>query len=376
MNNIKAEIQNVINLKQPIYVDRGTPSSNTPKAISKAGIQAINAKKTYYTDPRGIKSLREIISHNLFNKLGVGYIPEQEIIVTSGAGPGIFTAIMALSSFGDSIMIPDPCWPAYKNMINKLNRKAIFYPMIFKTDKDSLYKWNKKLHNLITPATRLIILNFPHNPTGINLSKSWLLSFANLFEKYPDLIILSDETYYEIIFDNARYISPAILPELKSRTVLIHTLSKSYAMTGWRIGYVAAPYHLACQIYKTHIATNCYASSISQETASYALKHGSEIIKKFQQHYQSNRDYLIPELNSLKKIKCRTPKGTFYVFPDISEFGISSKEFVKSLAKSEKVFVYPGSIYGSLGENHIRISFAVKLNILKELIHRLKRYIG
>ncbi|OQY01484.1 MAG: hypothetical protein B6I26_03930 [Desulfobacteraceae bacterium 4572_130] len=376
MNNIKPEIQNIISLKKPIYVDRGTPSSNTPEAISRAGIQAINAKKTYYTDIRGTKSLRQIISDSLHNKLGIKYNPEQEIIVTPGAGPGIFILIMALSSLGDSILIPDPCWPGYKSMINALNRKAILYPMLFKTNKNSIDKWNQKLQSLITPKTRLIILNFPHNPTGINLNKQWLLSFADLLEKYPNLIILSDETYHEIIFDNGKYISPVILPELKSRSVLIHTLSKSYAMTGWRIGYVAAPLHLACQIYKTHIAANCHASSISQETAAYALEHGSEIIKKFQQHYQFNRDYLISELNAFKKIKCLSPKGTFYAFPDISEFGVSSNEFVESLAESEKIFVYSGSIYGSMGENHIRINFAVKFNILKELIHRLKRYIG
>jgi len=198
---------------------------------------------------------------------------------------------------------------------------------------------------------------------------------TQLCEENPNLVVLSDEPYHRIIFDGAAHISPASLPQLQSRTVVIHTFSKTYSMAGWRIGYIAAPLHLAKQIRAFHLSMNCCASSISQEAALWAITNGTDIVEDFRLRCQSNRDYLVKELNNISNFNCYSPQGTFYLFPDVSGFGVKSKELSELLAKSERVFVYPGSNYGISGEYHIRICFASTRTLLEELVRRLTRFV-
>lgn len=358
-----------------IVLTRGDPIAATPSPIAQAAIQAIQAGETHYTHPLGIKALRETIAQILRAELSLTYQPQHNIIVTAGSAPAIFTALTALTTPSDTVLLPEPGWPPYATMVNTLNRHTRTYPIPWAGRFLSPEAWIDALQACITPNTRLMIVNSPHNPTGMILTAPYLRVLADVCALYPRLLVLSDEAYYQLTFDDVAYTSPVTLPELRERIVITRTFSKAYAMAGWRVGYLVAPDSLVGPIRDLHLAMNSYASSISQHAALWALAHGDTVVEDFRARYQANRDYLIPALNQIPGFHCLPPQGTFYLFPSIANFGLSSQKFTAALAAAEHVYVYPGLHYGPSAAHHIRICFAVARHTLETFTERLCRFI-
>lgn len=349
---------------------RGDPAEATPALIALAGIRAIESGQTHYSDPRGTAALRAAIAQTLQVELSVSYRPDDEILATAGAAPALFTTIMALTAPGDAVLLPDPGWPPYTQMVASLRRRPITYPMPW-VESDLLPgAWSERLSALITPETRLIVLNSPHNPTGALLDAPWLASLAAVCDAHPQLIVLSDEVYSQIVFDDRVFCSPAALPHLTSRTVVVRSFSKAYRMPGWRVGYLAARAPLAGPIVRLHLAMNAFASSMSQAAALWALEHGADLARDFCRRCQEARDFLAAALNRLPDFRCATPQGTFYLFPNIAASGMRSERFAAQLAELG-ISVYPGALYGRAGEGHIRLCFAVERLTLEALVERL-----
>jgi aspartate/methionine/tyrosine aminotransferase len=335
---------------------RGDPPDNTPETIAKKGIEAIQFGNTHYTDPKGTEQLRQLISNSLSDEFNLQYHP-QEILVTSGSSLGITTSILSLTSPGDEILIPDPGWPTYQKIIHQLHRKSVYYPMPFDGREISPQDYCKTLNSMVSSRTRMIIVNTPHNPTGFVLGREWLSALEDFLIKHPDIYLMSDETYRHLIFDGRTHISPAIFPTVKSRTIVIHSLSKSFLMTGWRMAYLAASAPCIEKISSLHIASNCCASSITQKAAEQAIQMPSSYFDTLNKYYENLRNFLVENLNKISHFNCDLPQGTFYLFANIAGFGISSLELTSQLKRSQKVYLYPGSLYGSSGEGFVRICF-------------------
>lgn len=350
---------------------RGDPAEATPALIALAGIRAIEAGQTHYTDPRGAVELRTAIARALQAELSVSYRVEDEILATAGAAPAIFTTIAALTAPGDAVLLPDPGWPLYTQMVETLQRRPAFYPMPWPASELSPEAWAERLDAQITPETRLLILNSPHNPTGALLDAPWLAALAAVCAAHPQLIVLSDEVYNQIVFDGRVFCSPAALPQLAPRTVVVRSFSKAHRMPGWRVGYLAAPASLAGPIVRLHLAMNAFASSMSQAAALWALEHGEVLVRDFCRRCQEGRDFLAGALARLPDFRCAAPQGTFYLFPNITASGLSSERFAAQLAESRRISVYPGALYGPRGAGHIRLCFAVERPALEALVERL-----
>lgn len=362
----------LITATKPLYFDRGNPLGEVPLAIATA---AINTRHSQYVDPLGAMPLRTTIANTLFNDISVSYDAKTEIIVTTGAAPAIYCIIKALASGNEQILLPNLGWPAYYQMAKTLGKNIGYYPLPIEMQKTSAAMWYFKMKKCITQQTRLLVLNFPHNPTGNMLNKEWLFYLVKLAESYPKMVFLSDETYCQITFDDNNFISPASLSPLTKRVVIVRSFSKAYGMAGWRLGYIAAPQKIAKLIYPCHVAIHNYASSISQTAGQYILNKGDTYLKQMRLLYKKNRDALMQGLNNLKLFGYHKPQGTFYLFPKITKFGLSADKLSRLLTLQENIFIYPGTRFGKPGKDYIRICFAVSNQHLKQLISRLTNFI-
>lgn len=343
----------------------GEPNFDTPANIVAAMTKAAEEGATHYTANKGIVPLREAIGKYL-ERYGLHYGVE-EIICTVGVAEAIFMVLSAYLEPGDEILVPDPAWLNYANVPVLNYAKAVPYVLRpendFQTDVEGLEK-------LVNEKTKILVLIDPSNPTGAVQRKETLEAMAQFAIKH-DLLVISDEIYDQLIYDDVKHYSIAAMPGMRERTVVLNGFSKSYAMTGWRVGYVAAPMELIPPIAKMHAYMVTNATSMAQYGALEALRGPQDSVEIMRTAFEKRRDYVVGEINSIPKLKCNKPQGAFYVLIDISETGMDCEEFVYFML-DHGVGVIPGTAFGENSKSFVRISYAASMEDLEECMKRMR----
>jgi len=348
----------------------GEPDFSTPWAIRKAAIKVLERKQVVYGPNLGIAPLRQAITDKLKKTHGVEYNPDNQIIVTVGGSEAIDLAIRGMIDPGDEVLVVEPCFVCYAPLVELVGGVAVPVP----TRLENNFKLTvEDLKDKVTDRTKLLILPFPNNPTGAIMTREDLEPIAD-FLRETDIMVLSDEIYSELTYGR-KHFSIIELPDMAERTIYVNGFSKAYAMTGWRLGYVAAPEPIVHQIFKIHQYGIMCSPYISQNAAIEALTNCDEEVAAMVKEYNIRRTYLVNEFNRLG-LTCFSPEGAFYVFPCIKSTGLSSEEFCERLLFEEKVAVVPGSAFGDSGEGYIRISYAYSLKHLMEAISRIEKFIN
>lgn len=359
----------VLGMKDVISLGVGEPDFVTPWNVREAAIYSLEEGYTSYTSNKGLLELRQDISRYLKHKHSLEYDPGDEILITVGVSEAFDLAVRAIINKGDKILIPEPYYVSYGPLVTLAGGKPVFIKLNpengFKlTSKDILKHCDKK--------TKGIILNYPNNPTGASYTKQELKNISKAVIK-RNLIMISDEIYGDLTYDFNHTPFPT-LPGMKERTIYLNGFSKSYAMTGWRIGYAAGPKNIISLMTKIHQYTMLCAPIMSQMAAREALKSADRSTQEMKREYRRRRELIISGLNEIG-LACHKPEGAFYAFPSIKISGLSSMEFAKALLKKERVALVPGTAFGPSGEGHVRISYASSLSNIKEALVRIKRFL-
>ncbi|MBE5981997.1 MAG: aminotransferase class I/II-fold pyridoxal phosphate-dependent enzyme [Paenibacillaceae bacterium] len=359
----------VSEMKDAISLGVGEPDFDTPWHIREEGIYSLEKGRTFYTSNAGLKELKTEICSYLSRRFEVTYDPDHEVMVTVGGSEAIDIALRAMLNPGDEVLVPQPSYVSYVPCTILANG----VPVIIDLEAKDQFKLTKeKLLEKITPKTKVLILPFPNNPTGAVMDARELKEIADIvIEK--DLFVISDEIYAELTY-GGDHSTIAAFPGMKDRTVLINGFSKSYAMTGWRLGYAAAPRMILEQMLKIHQFAIMCAPTTSQYAAVAALRDGDKDVAVMRESYDQRRRYLMHAFQEME-LECFEPNGAFYTFPCIKRFGMTSDEFATRLLMEEKVAVVPGTAFGDCGEGYLRISYAYSLKNLKEALSRMERFI-
>lgn len=356
-------------MKDAISLGVGEPDFDTPWHIRDEGIYSLERGQTFYTSNAGLKELKIEICKYLERRFGVSYDYAKECMVTVGGSEAIDIAFRAMLNPGDEVLIPQPSYVSY----TPCTILAGGVPVIIELEEKDQFRLTKeKVLEKLTPKTKILVLPFPNNPTGSIMEREDLEAIAEVVREH-DLYVLSDEIYSELTYVG-NHCTIASLPGMKERTVLINGFSKSYAMTGWRLGYACAPEIILSQMLKIHQYAIMCAPTTSQYAAVEALKNGDEDVAEMREAYDERRKYLVKAFREMG-IDCYEPQGAFYVFPSIKKFGMTSEEFAVKLLDQEKVAVVPGSAFGACGEGYLRISYAYSLKDLKRALVRIERFI-
>ena len=349
----------------------GEPDFPTPWEIRKAGILSLESGKTRYTSNRGLETLREEIGRYVERKYGVSYDAKSEILVTVGGSEAIDACIRAIASPGDEIIIPQPSYVCYEPITALCGCK----PVIIETKAENSFRLTpKELQAAITPRTKALILPYPCNPTGAIMEKEDLEAIAKILRD-TNILVISDEIYAELTFGDKPHTSIASIDGMQERTVLINGFSKTFSMTGWRLGYACGPKPIMEQITKIHQFAIMCAPTTSQYAAIEALRNGDEAVAAMREEYDMRRRLIVGGFNKLG-LSCREPKGAFYAFPCIRSTGMSSEEFCEKLLYSEKVAVVPGTAFGESGEGFIRASYCYSTEHSLEALRRIERFLN
>ncbi len=348
----------------------GEPDFLTPWHIRQKGIACLERGSTRYTANAGLLRLREEISVFFERKYGVKYDPKTEIMVTVGGSEGIDMCIRALVSPGDEVLIVEPCFVCYKPIVETIGGKAV---SVVTKNENNFRLTAEDLEAAITDKTKLLILPFPNNPTGAVMRKDDLIAISKVIKKH-NLFVLSDEIYSELTYGDQKHVSIASIADMRERTVVINGFSKTYAMTGWRLGYAVGPQPVISQMTKLHQFAIMSAPTNSQYAAIEALKNGDEDIEKMLADYDMRRRYAV---NAFREIglDCFEPEGAFYLFPCIKSTGLSSEEFCEKLIMTKKVAVVPGNAFGDCGEGFIRASYCYSIDNIREAINRIGEFV-
>ena len=348
----------------------GEPDFDTPWHIRDEGIYSLEKGRTFYTSNSGLVELRKEVANYIKRTQGIDYDPMSEVFITVGGSEAIDLAFRAMIDPGDEVLIPQPSYVSYEPCAILADAT----PVIIELKEENEFRLTaEEVLEKVTDKTKILVLPFPNNPTGAIMEKEDLEKIAKVvIEK--DLYVLSDEIYGELSY-KSKHVSIASLPGMKERTILINGFSKAYAMTGWRLGYACGPEVIMKQMVKIHQYAIMCAPTTSQYAAVEALKNGDEDVKVMREEYNRRRRYLLNEFKRLG-LPCFEPYGAFYVFPCISEFGMTSEEFATRLLEEEKVAVVPGTAFGDCGEGYIRISYAYSLENLKTAMERFERFIS
>ncbi|WP_243524999.1 aminotransferase [Bacillus pseudomycoides] len=356
-------------MKGVISLGVGEPDFVTPWHVRQACIRSLEEGYTAYTANAGLLELRQEIAKYLQKQFHVSYDPNEEIIVTVGASQALDVAMRAIVNPSDEVIIIEPSFVSYAPLVTL----AGGVPVPVATSLENAFKIQpEQIEAAITTKTKAILLCSPNNPTGALLNKSELEKLANIVEKY-NLIVLSDEIYAELVYDEA-YKSFASIQNMRDHTILISGFSKGFAMTGWRLGMIAAPVHFSELMLKIHQYSMMCAPTMSQFAALEALRFGNDEVIRMRDSYKKRRNFMTTSFNEMG-LTCHMPGGAFYVFPSISSTGLSSAEFAEQLLLEEKVAVVPGSVFGESGEGFIRCSYATSLEQLMEAMKRMKRFV-
>lgn len=346
----------------------GEPDFDTPWHVREEGIYSLEKGRTFYTSNAGLSELKEEICKYLKRRFSLSYI-EKEILVTVGGSEAIDIGFRAMLDPGDEVIIPEPCFVSYLPCVKMAGGVPVRVSL---EEKDRFKLTKEKLLSAITDKTKVVVLPFPNNPTGAVMTAEELQIIADII-KEKDLFVMSDEIYSELSY-HGNHVSIASLPGMAERTIVINGFSKSYAMTGWRLGYAAGPREIIEQMIKIHQYVIMCAPTTSQYAAIEALRNGDEDVAKMRESYDARRRFLVKELNDMG-MPCFEPMGAFYVFPNISRFGMNSEEFATKLLNQEKVAVVPGSAFGECGDGFLRISYAYSIESLKKALEKIKKFI-
>ena len=347
----------------------GEPDFDTPWHIRDEGIYALQKGRTFYTGNAGLPELREAICGYAKKRYGLDYDPLKEVIVTVGGSEAIDLAFRATLNPGDEVVYPEPCFVSYAPCVLLADGVPVTIPL----SADTNFKLTaEKLEASLTPKTKALLMSYPNNPTGAIMEKEDLEPIAEVVKKH-DLLVITDEIYCELTYKGT-HASIASLPGMQERTILINGFSKTYAMTGWRLGYALAPAEIMQYMVKIHQFGIMSAPTVSQYAAIDAIKNSDGDIEMMRESYDQRRRYLMAAFREMG-LPCFEPFGAFYVFPDISEFGMTSEEFCTKFLEAEKVAVVPGSAFGDCGDKYVRISYAYSLDELREAMKRLARFV-
>jgi len=352
--------------REIIHLEIGEPDFDTPRNIKEAAIKAMKAGYTHYVPAAGIPELREAIAEYLTRSRGIDVHPD-EVVVTPGAKPIIFFSILACVEPEDEVMYPNPGFPIYESMINFVGAKPV--PMPLKEENDFRID-NQDTVDKINRKTKMIILNSPENPTGGVLSRNNLEVIADKVKDRDDILILSDEVYCQMPYEG-KHQSIASLPGMKEKTILMDGFSKTYAMTGWRLGYAAMRKDLAPKVTQLMINSNSCTCAFTQMAGVEALHGPQTEPKKMVEEFRKRREVIVSGLNKIKGITCRKPHGAFYVFPNVKSFKMESKKLADFILQKAGVAVLSGTAFGEYGEGYLRLSFANSVPNIQKALTRI-----
>ena len=356
-------------MKDVISLGVGEPDFPTPRIVRSAGIRSLELAKTKYTSNRGLALLRDEIQTYVNKKYSADYNSTSEILVTVGGSEAIDAAIRALTNPGDEIIIPQPSYVCYE----PITRLAGGVPIIINTKAENDFKLTKEeLLAHITPKTKALILPYPCNPTGAIMEKEDLEALRDVLVK-TNIMVISDEIYAELTFGK-KHLSIASIDGMKDRTILINGFSKSFSMTGWRLGYACGPAPIINEITKIHQYAIMCAPTVSQYAAVEALRSCDQAVEDMREEYNNRRKIIVKGFNDLG-LECREPKGAFYAFPSIKSTGMTSEEFCEKLLYSKKVALVPGNAFGDSGEGFVRASYCYSLPHIKEALGRIGEFL-
>ncbi len=358
-------------MKDVISLTIGEPDFTTPEHITRAAIRSLEAGETHYTANGGMIELRELIAANLRDRYGVAYDPRTELVITVGASEGVDAALRATINGGDEVIYHEPCFVAYAPCIQLAGGVPV---AVSTTDATDFRVTAEMIEAAITSRTKAIFLGYPNNPTGAVLDRSEIEAIARVAEAH-DLLVFSDEIYDRLVYGEHRHTAFSALPGMRDRTVLLGGFSKSYAMTGWRIGYVAAPAELMAGIAKVHQYGIMCAPTSAQFAAIEALRTGENALQDMRAEYDRRRRYMTERFNAIG-MDCFEPMGAFYCFPRVTEAtGMDETTFAERLLADERVGVVPGSAFGPSGAGHVRVCYATAYEQIVEAMDRIERFV-
>jgi len=355
-----------------ISLSIGEPDFVTPWRVREAGIYSLEQGFTHYSPNQGYIEVRKAIGAYMKRKFSLKYDPVSQIIVTVGGSEALDLAARALINPGDEVIIIEPCFVSYKATV----LMAHGIPVIIPTREEDLFKLRPEdLEKAITPKTKYIIIGYPSNPTGATMTKQELTQIASVLEKHPEVIILSDELYSELSYNDEPLFSIASFPSLYDRTVVVNGFSKSFAMTGWRIGFAAGPADIISAMNKVHQYCIMSSPTTAQFAVIEAALNGDNEVRDMRDEYNRRRRVIYNGLNQAG-LTCFEPTGAFYAFPSIRSLGMSSEEFCEKFLTEKKVAIVPGNAFGSCGEGFVRISYAASMENINEALVRLKQFVS
>ena len=363
--DIASEMNNVISLSI------GEPDFTTPFHVRAEGIRTLEQGKTFYSPNRGFTALREEIVNWMERKYHVAYHPESEVLVTVGGSEAIDLAIRCLVNPGDEVLIPQPSFVCYV----PLTQMAEGIPVIIETKAEDQFRLTAKaLREKITPKTKLLVLPFPNNPTGAVMRRKDLEEIAEVVREH-DLLVLSDEIYSELTYGDTPHVCFSEIEGMRERTVVINGFSKTFAMTGWRLGFAGGPHEIIDAMTKLHQYGIMSAPTMAQYAATEALKNGDDDIVYMREQYDMRRRLIVGALNDMG-LTCFEPEGAFYVFPSIQNTGLTSEEFCEKLIFESRVAVVPGNAFGDCGEGFVRVSYSYSLKHINEALDRIHDFLN
>jgi aminotransferase len=356
--------------KDVISLGVGEPDFDTPWHIREAAIYSLEKGRTHYTSNLGLPELRSAIARYVQQHFRISYDPKTEVIITVGVSEAIDLALRAVLNPGDEVLYHEPCYVSYSPSVTMAHGRAV---AIATSAENNFQLTADALQEKITDRSKVLMLNFPCNPTGATQTRSELEKIAKLCIDH-DLIVLTDEIYSELTYDNGEHVSIASLPGMRERCVFLHGFSKAFAMTGFRIGYACAPPILTDAMMKVHQYAILCANTMAQDAAIEALDHGARDVDAMRREYEHRRNYIVRAFNDLG-LTCFQPLGAFYIFPDIRSSGLSSRDFSLGLLEKKKVACVPGPAFGPSGEGFIRCCYATSLDQIKTAMERISDFL-
>lgn len=347
----------------------GEPDFCAPAHALDGGWRAVREGKTHYAPTNGVPELREALAQKAYRDYGLSYDPICEILITVGGTQAIFTALMGLLNQGDEVLIPDPGFVVYEPSVLLAGGVPVHVPLLEENDfRPSI----EDVTSLITDKSRVMILNYPNNPTGSVLSYDEVAELSKIAVE-RDLIVISDEVYEKMVYDGVKHYCLATFPGMRERTLVVNSFSKTYAMTGLRVGYVYGSKDLISPLWLVHQYTVACVDTFSQYVALAALRGSQTFVEEMVKEFDRRRHLVHERLNEFEGFKCQLPKGAFYAFPNIEKSGLSSEQLAELLVKQANVLTVPGSSFGVHGEGHLRLSYAAAYEKLEEALDRIQR---
>ena len=348
----------------------GEPDFNTPAHVVDAAVEALRTGKHHYTPNAGILPLREAISEYYVRSRGLHYSPETEIIATAGGMEALLLTMLTLLNPGDAFLLSDPCWTNYSRQIEICSARPVFVPV------DATHDFTfapAALEKAITPETKGFLVNSPANPTGGIAGREALEQLAEIAVRH-DLYVISDEVYSELLYEGNTFTSIAVLPGMKERTIIVNSFSKTYAMTGWRVGYALGPQHIISQMVKLQENVAACVNTAAQYGALAALTGSQAPVAEMLETYSQRRAYILDAFSKINGLTCFAPQGAFYAFVDISAAGMDAETFARDLLQKVRVIVVPGEAFGESGKRYVRLSFATSMENIREGTRRIAQY--